>query len=87
MSLKLPVNKFKCVEDLSEFNEDFIKFCHEKDNEVHFLEVDVNILKKERVEKGNHLQSKKLAANLPEKEIYIIHVRTQKQALNHGLFF
>ena len=45
MSLKVPLNKFKCVEDLSEFNEDFIKCCNEKDNEVHFFEVDVNILK------------------------------------------
>ena len=25
--------------------------------------------------------------NLLEKEVYIIHVRNQKQALNHGLFF
>ena len=41
----------------------------------------------ERVEKGNNLLPKKLVANLPEKEVYIIHVRNQKQALNHGLFF
>ena len=33
------------VEDLSEFNEDFIKRYDEKSNEGYFLEADVNILR------------------------------------------
>ena len=41
MSQKLLVNRFKWVEDLSEFNEDFIKNYNEKSDEGYFLEVDV----------------------------------------------
>ena len=38
---KLPVNRFKWVEDVSEFNEDFVKTYNEKSNEGYFFEVDV----------------------------------------------
>ena len=41
MSQKLPVNDFKWVEDISEFNEDFVKSFNDESNEGHFLEVDV----------------------------------------------
>ena len=41
MSQKLPVNGFKWVEDLSEFNEDFINIYNEKSNGGYFLQVDV----------------------------------------------
>ena len=41
MSQKLPVNKFECIEDDSQFNEDFIKNSNEESNEGYFLEVDV----------------------------------------------
>ena len=40
MSLKLPVNKFKWIEDISQFNEDFIKNHNGESNEGYFLEVD-----------------------------------------------
>ena len=45
MSRKLLVSGFEWVEDLSEFNEDFIKSYDEKSNEGYFLEADVNILR------------------------------------------
>ena len=45
ISQKLPINGLKWVEDLSKFNEDFIKSYNEKCNEGFFLEVDVNFLK------------------------------------------
>ena len=38
---KLPVNGFEWVEELSQFNEDFIKDYDEESDEGHFLEVDV----------------------------------------------
>ena len=38
---KLPVNRFKWAEDLSEFNEDFIKSYNEKSNERYILKVNV----------------------------------------------
>ena len=41
MSQKLPVNVFKWVEDLSEFNEDFIKSYNEESDKAYFLEVDI----------------------------------------------
>ena len=41
MSRKLPVNRFKRIEDLSEFNEYFVKSYNEKISERFFLEVDV----------------------------------------------
>ena len=41
MSQKLPVNGFKWVETLLEFNEDFIKKYNEDSNTGYFLEVDV----------------------------------------------
>ena len=37
----LPVNGFKWVEDLEEFNEDFIKSYNEKSNEGYFHELDI----------------------------------------------
>ena len=40
MSQKLPVNGFKLVEDLYEFNEDFLRSYNKESNEGYFLEVD-----------------------------------------------
>ena len=47
MSQKLPVNDFKWVkqEDLSQFNEDFIKNYDENSNTGYFFEVDIDYLK------------------------------------------
>ena len=46
MSQKLSVNRFKWAEDLSKFNEYFIKSYNEKSNEAYFLEVDVQYTEK-----------------------------------------
>ena len=46
MSQKLPVNGFKWGEDLSQFNEDFIKNYDENSYIGYFLEVDVEYPKK-----------------------------------------
>ena len=46
MSKKLPVNGFKWENDLSRFNERFIKSYNENSNKGYFLEVDVEYLKK-----------------------------------------
>ena len=46
MSKKLPVNGFKWEDDLSRFNERFIKSYNENSNKGYFLEVDVEYLKK-----------------------------------------
>ena len=46
MSQKLPVNGFKWENDLSRFNEDFIKNYNENSDVGYFLEVDVKFFEK-----------------------------------------
>ena len=46
MSQKLPINGFKWVEDLSEFDEGFIKSHNEISKERYLLEVDADYYKK-----------------------------------------
>ena len=42
ISQKLPANSFKRVEDLSQFNENFIKNCNENSDIGYFLEVNID---------------------------------------------
>ena len=46
ISQKLSVNNFEWIEDISQFNEDFIKDYNEESDEGYFLEVDVTYLQK-----------------------------------------
>ena len=46
MSQKLPVNNFEWIKDTSQFNEEFIKNYNGESDGGHFLEVDVQYLKK-----------------------------------------
>ena len=46
MSQNLPVNGFKWVKDLSEFNEIFIRNCNENSDKGYFLEEDVDYPKR-----------------------------------------
>ena len=80
--------------DVSKFHEDFIKNYDEGSNEVYILEVDIEYLKdlhnlhshlpflskRMKIRKFN-----KLVCNLYDKKEYVAHIRTLKQALNHGL--
>ena len=94
MSQKLPVNGFKWVEDISDFNENFIKSYNDESDEGYFLEADIQdpenlhmihsdllfLPKRTKIEKGE-----KLVANLHDKTEYFIHIRNLEQALKHGL--
>ena len=94
MSQKLPVNSFKWENDLSRFNENFIKNYNENSDVGYFLEVDVEYPKKLF---GSHKdlpflperkkleKVEKLVCSIEDKEKYVIHIRALKQALNHGL--
>ena len=42
MSQKLPVNDFKWVKNLSQFNESFIRNYNENSDTGYFLEVDID---------------------------------------------
>ena len=94
MSQKLPVNGFKWENDLSRFNENFIKNYNENSDVGYFLEVDIEYPKqlwsshkdlpflpeRKKLEKVE-----KLVCSIEDKEKYVIHIRALKQALNHGL--
>ena len=45
MSQKLPVDGFKCIENISQFNKIFIKNYNQDSNIEHFLKIDVKIYK------------------------------------------
>ena len=94
MSQKLPVNGFKWENDLSRFNENFIKNYNENSDVGYFLEVDIEYPKqlwsfhkdlpflpeRKKLEKVE-----KLVCSIEDKEKYVIHIRALKQALNHEL--
>ena len=94
MSQKLPVNGFEWVEELSQFKEDFTKNYDENSNKGYVLEVDVEYPKnlhnlhsdlpflpeKKKIGKYN-----KLVCDFHDKRNYVVHLKTLKQALNHGL--
>ena len=46
MSQKLPVDGFECIEETSQFNEDFIKNCDEDSDIGYFLEFEIQYSKK-----------------------------------------
>ena len=89
MSQKLPINNFK-----SKINEDFIKTYYENSKKGYIFEVDVKYPKKLndlhsdlpflpkriKIDKG-----KKLVCDLHNKKKYVVHIKSSKQALNHGL--
>ena len=93
MSKKLPVNGFKWT-DNNMINKEFIKSYNENDKKGYILEVDVKYPKKlhdlhsdlpflpERMEIN---KCKKLVCNLYDKNKYVVHINSLKQALNHGL--
>ena len=99
MSQKLPVNGFKWLKNLSEFNEfiffiDFIKNYDGNSDKGYFLEVYVEYSKKLfnshkdlpfLPERKKVEKVEKLICSIEDKEKYFIHIRPSKQALNHGL--
>ena len=98
MSQELLVHNFEWMKEISQFDEDFIKKknYNEESDEGYFLEEDVQYVEKLH-EFHNSLpflpermkieKFEKLVANLHDKTEYVIHIRSSKQALNHGLVF
>ena len=96
MSRRLPVNRFKWIEETSQFNEDFLKNYNEESSEGYFLAVEVQY-PEQLHELHNDLpflpetmkikKFEKLVTNLHDKTEYFIHIRNLKQALNHGLIW
>ena len=96
MRQKLPVNGFKWIEDTSEINEEFVKNYDENNDKGYIVEVDIKYPKKLH---DLHSDSpflprrmkidkcEKLVCNLHNKKKYVVHIKSLKQALNHGLKF
>ena len=94
MSEPLPVRDFKWVKNVSRIDEEFIKNYDENGYIRFFLEVDIEcskelhglhnglpfLLERMKVNKCN-----KFVCNLYNKKNYVVHIRTLKEALNHGL--
>ena len=90
----LPVDGFDWVKNLSKIDEDFIKNYDEDSDKGYILEVDVKypknlhdlhsdlpfLLERMKIDKCS-----KLVCNLYDKKNYVVHIRSLKQALNHGL--
>ena len=96
MRQKLPVNGFKWIEDTSEINEEFVKNYDENNDNGYILEVDVKYPKKLHdlhsdlpfLPKRMKIDKcEKLVCNLLNKKKYVVHIKSLKQALNHGLKF
>ena len=80
--------------NVSKFDEDFIKDYEEDGDKGYTFEVDIDYPKnllnlhndlpflseRMKIKKCN-----KLVCNLYDKKEYVVHIRTLKQALNHGL--
>ena len=93
ISKKLPVNGFKWF-DSNKINEKFIKSYNKNDKKRYILEVDVKYLKELHdlhsdlpflPERMKINKCKKLVCNLYDKTKYVVHIKSLKQALNHGL--
>ena len=94
MSQKLPVNGFKWIKNVTEIDEKFIKNYDEDSDKGYIFEVDVKYPRKlcdlhsdlvflpKKMKIDN---CKKLVCNLRNKKKYVLHIRSLKQALNHGL--
>ena len=96
MSEPLPVDGFDRIKDLSKIDEYFIKNYNENSDKGYILEVNVEYPKNLHdlhsdlqflPERMKIDKCKKLVCNLYDKKSYIVHIRSLKQALNHGLTF
>ena len=94
MSQELPVDGFKWKKNMLKFIEDFIK-NYDKDNDKGYIfKVDVVYPKHLRdlhsdlpflPERMKIHKCSKLVCNLYDKNNHVVHIRSLKQALDHGL--
>ena len=94
MSKKLSVRDFKWLDNLSMFSEEFIKNYDENGDKGYIFQVDIEYPKKLRglhsevpflPERMKINKCEKFVCNTRNKENYVIHIVSLKQALNHGL--
>ena len=90
----LPVDGFDRIKDLSKIDEDFIKNYDKDSDKGYILKVDVKYPKNLHdlygglpflPERMKIDKCSKLVCNLYNKKIYVVHIRSLKQALSQGL--
>ena len=95
MSQKLPIGNFEWIEkdNVSKFDEKFIKSYDENSDKGYIFEVDVKYPENIRMLHsdlpflpGRMKINKctKLVCSTKNKENYVVHIRALKQAINHG---
>ena len=96
MSQKLPVDGFKWIKKLPEFNGEFIKNYNEDSNKGYILEADIENPEKLFNEVALNLHSdlpflserkkigkcNKLVCTVQDKENYVVHIRALKSRIN-----
>ena len=94
MSEPLPVNGFEWIEDLAKIDKHFIKKYDKDSDKGYILELDVKYPKNLHdlhsdlpflPERMKIDKCDKLVCNLYNKKNYVVHIRSLRQALNHGL--
>ena len=94
MSKKLPVEDCKCVKDISEFDESFIKSYNEESAKEYFLEFHFQCQEHLHSflkvlpflpERMNVEKVQKFVAILHNKTEFAVYMRNIKQGLSHGL--
>ena len=93
ISQKLPVDCFKWKKDMLKFNADFMKNYYEESDKGYILEVDVKYPKRLHnlhcnlpflSERMKINKCNKFVYNLYDNHNYVVHIRSLKQALDHG---
>ena len=89
MSKKLPIDGFMCCDDLKKFTCEFIRNYDDDIDTSYLPEVDIEYPKyphdSHREKTFLAIKKDKLLTTLEDKENYVVHIATLKQALNHGL--
>ena len=94
VSQKLPVDGFKLKKSELKFNEEFTKNYDKDTDRGYILEVDVEYPKNLNYlhsdlpflpERMEITKCSKLVCNLYDKNNYVVHIRSLKQALDYGL--
>ena len=94
MSKKLPMKRFKWLDNIERIDEEFIKEYNEINDKGYVIEADVDYPQELHdlhsdmpflSERMIINKTKKLVCNLHNRKNYVAHINILKQALNHGL--
>ena len=89
MGKKLPIDSFRWIINFKKFTSEFIRNYDENEDTGYLLEVDIeypkNLHDPHRDLPFPAIKKEKLLTTLEDKEKYVVHITTLKQALHHSL--